>query len=65
MYTSALKARTVSDAVCKSKQCGMHEVDMRFDGYDEYSETAEELIAQHNQQNLEVARANNRMPVLA
>ena len=64
MYTSALKARTVSDAICTSKQCGMHEVDMRFDGYDEYPETAEELIEQYKQQNLELARATNRMPVL-
>lgn len=64
MYTSALKARTVSDVICTSKQCGMHEVDMRYDGYDEYSETAEELIEQYNKQNLQVARATNRMPVL-
>jgi hypothetical protein len=42
----------------------MHEVDMRYDGYDEYPETAEELIEQYNKQNLQVARSTNRMPVL-
>lgn len=62
MFTSPLKRRTLSDAICKSS-LGMHEVDMNYDGYDEYAQTAEELIEEYKQQNPQVANENNRMPL--